>query len=168
MKTSIVYVSHTGNTKSLGLAVQEELNDCIYCGEPCEEALAADVVFAGFWTDKGTCPDQLREFLGKLHGKTVALFGTAGFGGSKEYFDKLLAAVGSLVPEDNTLETGFMCQGKMPMPVRERYVKMGNTQGVENFDRALTHPDDADLAAVRAWARAIADKAAEGALNAEG
>lgn len=166
MKTSIVYVSHTGNTEALAQAIQKELNGCP-CGAPCEEAREADVIFAGFWTDKGTCPEELRDFLEKLHGKTVALFGTAGFGGSREYFEKLLATVGSLVPEDNTLVPGFMCQGRMPMSVRERYVKMGNTQGVENFDRALTHPDDADLAAVCAWARSIADKAAED-MNAEG
>ena len=167
MKASVVYVSNTGNTESLAMAIREELQNCLHCGAPSNEALAADLVFAGFWTDRGTCPEELRDFLGKLHGKTVALFGTAGFGGSKEYFERLLATVEALVPADNTLADGFMCQGKMPMTVRERYVKMGNTQGVENFDRALAHPDHADLTAVRAWARGIADNAAEGTPNAK-
>ena len=46
-----------------------------------------------------------------------------------------------------------MCQGKMPMAMRERYVKMKEDPHhkpnldmlIENFDRALSHPDKADL-----------------------
>ena len=46
-----------------------------------------------------------------------------------------------------------MCQGKMPMAMRERYVKMKEDPNhkpnldmlIENFDRALSHPDKADL-----------------------
>ena len=46
-----------------------------------------------------------------------------------------------------------MCQGKMPMAMRERYVKMKEAPNhkpnldmlIENFDRALSHPDKADL-----------------------
>ena len=46
-----------------------------------------------------------------------------------------------------------MCQGKMPQSVRDRYMKM-KTQPehpanidalIENFDRALSHPDEDDL-----------------------
>ena len=46
-----------------------------------------------------------------------------------------------------------MCQGKMPMSVRKRYekmmsspVKLPNLQNlIENFDKALDHPNDKDL-----------------------
>lgn len=46
-----------------------------------------------------------------------------------------------------------MCQGKMPMAMRERYVKMKEDPNhkpnldmlIENFDRALSHPDKTDL-----------------------
>lgn len=46
-----------------------------------------------------------------------------------------------------------MCQGKMPQSVRERYVKMKENPEhpenidalIENFDRALSHPDSDDL-----------------------
>ena len=47
-----------------------------------------------------------------------------------------------------------MCQGKMPLSVRERYVKMKEQPNhmpnidamIENFDKALSHPDADDLA----------------------
>ena len=46
-----------------------------------------------------------------------------------------------------------MCQGKMPMAVRERYEKMlaspnpapNLEQMIQNFDQALSHPDGEDL-----------------------
>ena len=54
----------------------------------------------------------------------------------------------------------FMCQGQMPPAVRERYVKMAEQDPkkfepmIENFDRALGHPDAADLDAFEAALRA--------------
>ena len=42
-----------------------------------------------------------------------------------------------------------MCQGKMPQVVRDRYEAMEDsprrTMMLENFDRALSHPDQQDL-----------------------
>ena len=57
------------------------------------------------------------------------------------------------IDESNSIIGTYMCQGKMPMAVRERYEKMKqqpnpapNLDGlIRNFDRALTHPDDHDL-----------------------
>lgn len=53
----------------------------------------------------------------------------------------------------NTVVGEYMCQGKMPQTVRERYVKMKEQPEpmknldalIENFDRALSHPDAEDL-----------------------
>ena len=46
-----------------------------------------------------------------------------------------------------------MCQGKMPLAVKERYEAMPDspqrTAMLENFQRALSHPDAQDLAALR-------------------
>ena len=42
-----------------------------------------------------------------------------------------------------------MCQGKMPQAVRDRYASMEDsprrTSMLENFDKALSHPDEQDL-----------------------
>lgn len=53
----------------------------------------------------------------------------------------------------NRVIGSFMCQGKMPMAVRERYEKMlaspnpapNLEQMIQNFDQALSHPDGEDL-----------------------
>ena len=111
----------------------------------------------GFWTDKGKADADTLDFLQQLRGKRVFLFGTAGFGGSAPYFEKILAATRKALDGSNTVIGSFMCQGKMPPSVRERYMKMKvqpehpeNIDAlIENFDRALSHPDGNDLERLR-------------------
>lgn len=163
MKISIVYSSKSGNTFSVAEKIKENIADIEYFGEPAPEAAASDLLFVGFWTDKGKCCKEIEDFLGTLHGKKIALFGTAGFGGDKSYFDKILAAVKEEISGDNEVFEGFMCQGKMPMAVRARYEKMLEkdpeniqfTALIRNFDTALSHPDDADFANAQKWAENI-------------
>lgn len=155
MKTSIVYSSKTGNTRQLADAIAAALpeDDILYTGTPCEVALAADRLFIGFWTDKGSCNSEIADFLKTVKNKQVFLFGTAGFGGDAAYFDKVLHAAQKHLDGSNTLLGSYMCQGRMPQSVRDRYVKMKASplpipnvdMLIENFDRAATHPDAEDL-----------------------
>ena len=155
MKYSIVYSSKTGNTKLLAETIRQNLpeTDCIYFGEPSEEAKNADLIFTGFWTDKGSCDHDAKEFLKSLKNTSVFLFGTAGFGGDPSYFDKILKSASKNLNSDVTVKGSYMCQGKMPMAVRERYEKMENSpvpvpnikNMIANFDQALSHPDSNDI-----------------------
>ena len=155
MKYSIVYSSRTGNTKLLAETIKTILpeQDCVYFGEPSEEASKADRIYVGFWTDKGNCNSECEEFLKKLGHKEVFLFGTAGFGGTPEYFDKIIRHVSKKLPFSAQIIGSYMCQGKMPISVRDRYEKMKKSpipvpyinELIENFDHALTHPDQNDL-----------------------
>lgn len=151
MRSAVVFDSRTGNTKLLAQWIAEEIKDCVYCGD-IDNAVEADTYFVGFWTDKGSCTDKVKNFLESLHGKKIYLFGTAGFGVSDEYFEKILNGVKVLIPDDNEIMEMFMCQGKMPMVVRDRYEKMlaypdkaAQAQMlIKNFDMALSHPDEKD------------------------
>ena len=79
MTCAIVYSSRTGNTRRLAETVQASLPQaCLYMGPPDDAALAADRLYIGFWTDKGTCDAGVADFLSKVSGKEVFLFGTAG------------------------------------------------------------------------------------------
>lgn len=156
MSYAIVYSSRTGNTALLAQALQEVLprETCCYCGVPHADALSADTLYVGFWTDKGTCDETIAAFLQGLAGKRVFLFGTAGFGGARAYFDQILASAAKNLPE-GAVEIGrFMCQGKMPEVVRQRYEAMEEGPRrqamLENFDQARSHPDAADLERARA------------------
>ena len=57
------------------------------------------------------------------------------------------------LPEGNALVGAYMCQGRMPAAVRARYERMlaspspapNLREPLDNFDRAASHPDGADL-----------------------
>ena len=155
MKYAVVFSSKTGNTKRLAEAIRAALGEaeCIYFGPPDPKALEAPRLYVGFWTDKGTCDADSAAFLSHTAGHRVFLFGTAGFGGSDAYFSKILASVRAQLP-DGTEEAGcWMCQGRMPQAVRQRYEAMEESPRrqamLENFDRALSHPDTEDLRRLR-------------------
>ncbi|WP_443663514.1 flavodoxin family protein BilS [Dysosmobacter sp.] len=156
MSYAIVYSSRTGNTAMLARAVREALpqEDCRYFGAPAPQALAADTVYVGFWTDKGTCDEPTARFLQSLTDQKVFLFGTAGFGGAPAYFQQILDRVKANLAPGVQVTGTYMCQGKMPQAVRDRYAAMEEsprrTAMLENFDQALSHPDQEDLARLQA------------------
>ena len=136
---TVVYNSLTGNTKMLADTIKSELpannND--------------DIVFVGFWTDKGNADSKTLEYLKGLKDKKIFLFGTCGFGGSVAYFERILTNVKNNIDDSNQIIGEYMCQGKMPSSVRERYLKMKDVPNIDalidNFDSALSHPDKEDL-----------------------
>ena len=152
---AIIFSSRTGNTRKLADTIRGALPDarCAYFGEAKSADPDAEMIYVGFWTDKGKADADTLDFLQQLHGKRVFLFGTAGFGGSAPYFEKILAATRKALDGSNTVIGSFMCQGKMPVSVRQRYEDMKakplhipNLDAlIENFDKALSHPDAADL-----------------------
>lgn len=158
MSYAVVYSSRTGNTERLAEQVRYILGEekCTYFGGVPEEVPEAEVIFAGFWTDKGICSEEMAEFLEKLENRTVFLFGTAGFGGAKEYFAQIINRVSVFLSDSCTIQGYFMCQGSMPDSVRQRYEAMQKQNPgdpkfkamLDNFDKALGHPDDADLQAL--------------------
>ena len=157
MTYAIICSSKTGNTKKLAQRAREVM------GEKNEGSVAdADLVLLGSWTDKGGLDPALAGALPQLAGKRVFLFGTCGFGGSQAYYERVLDRFASALPEGAQVVGRFMCQGQMPPAVRERYVKMAQTDParfapmIENFDRALGHPNAADL---DAFATALASLA---------
>ena len=155
MTYAIVYSSRTGNTERLAQAIRQALppEECLYFGPPDPQARAAERIYVGFWTDKGNADESTLDFLKQLHGKNIFLFGTAGFGGSEEYFNKILKKVERSLDRSNTVFGRYMCQGKMPLSVRQRYegmkkqpIHLPNLDAlIENFDNALSHPDAEDL-----------------------
>ncbi len=152
MKVCVLCDSRTGNTEQLADVIRE-----VYSGNLVEDTDQADIVFLGSWTDKGSCSDAAREVAASLHGKQVFLFGTCGFGGSDAYYEQIFHRTAALLDSSNRIVGRFYCQGKMPVSVKERYQNMlrqdpGNQRmkaSLENFDRALSHPDGQDLQRLR-------------------
>ena len=156
---SIIYSSRTGNTRLLAEAIRESLpaDLCDHFGTDEAGAVESEKLYVGFWTDKGTADEAALALLKRLKNKKIFLFGTAGFGGSEAYYQKILANVRTAIDASNTVVGEYMCQGRMPQAVRDRYVKMKEMPDakpnldalIENFDQALSHPDQEDLERLR-------------------
>ena len=168
MKIAIVVQSNTGNTRQLAEAIQSALPDemLIYSGAPAPEALQADLIFVGSWTDKGVFAKPVLDFLAQCHQKQLALFATCGFGQSDEYFQAILKRSADQVPADNMILGCYACQGRMPETVKQRYLALQAKEPenprwaslLENFDAALSHPDSTDLEGGRHFAQRILTK----------
>lgn len=165
MAYAIVYDSRTGNTEALARAVAAALPEegRLAFGRVDKvdawAVAAAERVYAGFWTNRGDCTDEMAEFLATLGGKEVFLFGTCGFGADATYFAGVAARAAVHLPDSARIVGTFMCQGRMPTSVRERYERQAEAnpaqaprmrQLIENFDAALDHPNEDDLARLAA------------------
>ena len=112
-KIAIIYKSLTGNTRQVAEAIRDALGgeEIVYFGEPKPD-IVADLYFVGSWTDKGSCDGTVGEYLKQLEGKKLAVFGTAGYGGSREYYQKLACRVTECVPDTSEGSEAFTARGK--------------------------------------------------------
>ena len=151
---SIIFSSKTGNTAELANAIRDALpqENCDYFGTSEIEEPVSEMLYIGFWTDQGNADKSALELLQRIKNKKVFLFGTAGFGENEAYFQKVLNNVKSSMDESNQVVGEYMCQGKMPQKVRMKYESMRTDENndqidrfIQNFDLALTHPDNLDV-----------------------
>lgn len=150
MKAALIYDSRTGNTALLANVVRSLF-------EIVSDIAACDLVFVGSWTDKGFPSPAIQQQCQALRNKKIFYFATCGFGGSQEYYEQLYQKAASLFDPSNQMIGHYICQGKMPMSVRKRYESLYVQQPdhrsilmqINNFDRALSHPNEEDLAAFR-------------------
>ena len=95
----------------------------------------------------------MREFAGSLKDKNVAIFGTAGYGGSKEYYRTLIDRFSEDLDDSNSVIGGFYCKGRMREVVKERYITLMQEHpddknlevSLRNFEEAANHPNQSDL-----------------------
>lgn len=151
----VLYQSESGNTKKIAATIFSHLpgtsKDLIDI--TTDKAIPeASVYFIGFCVHRGSCSMVISDFLSGLSGKQIALFGTCGMGNSPDYYQTIEQSVNAWIETDNDYLGAFICQGKMPRRVRQKYESMWTLENarqmdiyMQNFDEALTHPDSLDL-----------------------
>jgi len=112
----------------------------------------ADTYFVGFWNNRGTCKTEVLYLLSDLHGKRVALFGTCGLSGNKEYFKQVEKQVSVFLPDDNEYLGCFMCGGKMAPQILEKYRQMQAIHDtpqiramISAYEDGMLHPNEQDF-----------------------
>ena len=153
----VLYESETGNTKKIATQIFASLpgmsKDLININER-DDLPEARVYFVGFCVHRGTCSLAIGHLLGALSGKSIAIFGTCGSGNFPGYYNGIENAARIWIEDDNQYLGAFFCQGKMPLPVRQKYeeIMLASSQEdqkqiarqLRNFDEAMIHPDKDD------------------------
>ena len=172
MKYMVVYSSRTGNTKKVAEAIVSALPEgtpCVAAAEAPTDLSSYDCVFAGFWVDKGTADEEAKKVLETLTAKKVAVFATLGANPASEHAHKCLVSATELVPAQTEVVDSFICQGAVDPKLIEMMYKRfpadsphgKNPESEARHAEAAKHPDEADLAAARAFAVRVTKKVSE-------
>jgi len=169
----VLYQSETGNTKKLATEIFATLPGMakdLICIDDQKNIPEAETYFVGFCVHHGTCSLEIGNFLSDLSNKNTALFGTCGIANCPEYFKSIENSVSIWLEDDNEYLGAFLCQGKMPLKIRQKFESMMTRQGcdeakirkqLQNFDEAMIHPTEDDVANARTFAAGCLNKLAQ-------
>ena len=154
MKYLVVYTSKTGNTEKIATEIFKTLPGKSKDIQRVEElnGQEAETYFVGFWNDRGTCSGSIMDFLSSIHGKRVALFGTCGMSGDKEYYKQVESRVSGFVPDDCQYLGCFLCGGRMRPEILQKYRQMQQVNDspqikklIAAYEEGMLHPNQEDL-----------------------
>lgn len=116
MKALVLWSSRTGNTKAVGEAIYEALpceKEIFESGRQPNDLSCYDLIYVGFWGYRQGADMPSRNVLSSLHGKKVAIYGTAGTYPDSPAAMSYLKSSSELLAEDNIFLGGFMSQGRV-------------------------------------------------------
>jgi flavodoxin I len=161
MKALVTYYSQTGNTEKLARAIYEAIHveKEILPIENVKSAEGYDIIFVGFPVQAHSVPAKIHFFFKNLPaGQNIAFFCTHGsLRGGHLPKQAIEHAIG-LAPRAKILGT-FGVRGRVNAKVIERLMNLVEHRAwAQEAQGACEHPDDADLADGREFARAILAK----------
>lgn len=161
MKTLVVYSTLTGNTKMIAESIAEAIPGCdLKAVEETPAADAYDIVFPGFWVDKGHADDKMLAYMETVKGKKVAPFFTLGAWPDSEHADHVFEDTKGRL-EGNEILGHYRCQGKVDPKLLERMAQMTENphpmspERKARLEEAAKHPDANDCTKAKAFAQAI-------------
>lgn len=159
MKTLIVYSSRTGNTKKVAEAIFSVLPAGTEIA-PVESAPAPDAydcVIVGFWVDRGTANEEMRDYLPKISGKKVGIFFTLGANPASPHAAKSCENAIALLGANCEVVAKFWCQGAIDPQLIEWMSHLGadhphapNPERIARWKESAKHPDESDIEAAKA------------------
>lgn len=166
MKFLIVYSSRTGNTRQVAEALYAAAPDgsTISKVETAPAADSYDVIFVGYWMDRGTADEKSKAYLRTLTKKKVVLFETMGASPASEHAYTGFANAATCLSEGNTIMGVLAIQGAVDPALIAMMRKMPvgsahNTGEMEKTtEEAAKHPDAADLEKAKAYMEAFTAK----------
>ncbi len=161
MKALVTYYSKTGNTEKLARAIYDAIHfekDLLPL-QNVGSVAGYDIIFIGFPVHAHSVPAKILPFFKKLsEGQNIALFCTHGSLRGGHLPKQALEHAISLVPRVKILGT-FGIRGKVEAQLIEALAKqLEHRAWAEEAQGADRHPDDADLADGKDFARSVLAK----------
>ena len=149
MKTLIVYSSKTGNTRKIAEAIFEVLPEAkeIFSVEDAPSPDLYDFIATGFWVNRGTADEKAQQYMKRIKGKKVGVFGTLGAYPNSMHAREALSSVRELL-DGNDLLGEFICQGKIDPNLLDKMPKNGvhamTPERKVRIEEAEKHPNETD------------------------
>jgi flavodoxin len=164
MKILIAYSSKTGNTRQVAEAIHSAVPEAeLFPVKEAPDPAGYDLVFAGFWVDKGTADARAQAFMDKLKQQQVALFATLGAYPDSDHAADSLNAAALLIPSCTVVDR-FICQGAIDPKLIEWMKQLPPEHGHapdearrKRWKDAESHPDATDLENAAHWAKGVVD-----------
>lgn len=166
MKVLISVSSKTGNTRKIAEAIHTAIPESVlFDAETAPDPSSFDLIFIGFWVDKGTADKQAQQYIKKIANKPVAIFGTLGAYPDSQHGIDSLNNVAQLLPNCQVIDR-YLCQGAIDpkliewmcgLPEEHPHAPDENRR--KRWQDASTHPDGNDCQEAASWAIAALKKA---------
>ncbi|MCL0075963.1 flavodoxin family protein [Dehalococcoidia bacterium] len=165
MKTLIAVSSKTDNTRKIAEAIHAALPEAeLHNVENAPSPAAFDLIFVGFWVDKGTADKKAKEYIQQIKNKAVAIFGTLGAYPDSQHAVNSLENAAQLLPDCQVVGR-YICQGAISPELIERLKRLPaehshapNDTNRKRWKDASMHPDIADCQAAANWAVSVVKK----------
>lgn len=162
MKMLVTYSSKTGNTRKIAEAIHQALPEAeLYPVEEAPDAHDYDLVFVGFWVDRGTADEQAAGYLRCISGKSVALFATLGAYPDSDHARESLDKAAQIIPNCLVVDR-FICQGAVApkliawmSQLPPEHPHAPDAARIQRWQDAERHPDETDLHNARTWAARV-------------
>ena len=163
MKSLVLYSSLTGNTKKIAYTIYDEIqeekdikdvNELVDYGIDYENY---DIVFLGYWVDKGICDKNSKQVLENIHNKKIALFGTMGASEKGSYGASIIEKIESIIPKDNEIAEGLKAKYKemLKLSPDNEHIR----QQLNNHEESQSHPDEQEIYEASMFAKNMMIKA---------
>ncbi len=164
MRTAVIYSSKTGNTKKVAEAILEgagegaELVSAETPVNPCEY----DLLFVGYWVDKGMPDEKSRKLMESITESKVALFATLGAYPDSDHAVSCLEKGRETLGQGCTVLDTFICQGAIDPKLIEwmktlpaDHPHAPDEARIKRWQDASTRPDATDLEKARKFAENV-------------
>lgn len=164
MKIAVIYSSKTGNTRKIAEAVFKGAgaDTRLLSVEDDFESGNYDLVFIGYWVDKGSPNQEAAEFMATINNKKVALFATLGAYPDSQHAEDSLEKGKSFLGKNCEVVDSFICQGAIDPRLIEwmrtlpkDHPHSPDKKRIKRWEDASNHPDSKDLKNAREFAENV-------------